>query len=207
MTRRQNPTMPRSDFGFLLVEGGDESALCRNLAGASHSLCCWKVDGRDFVPLAQLAKNDPNFRFARSIGVVLDVENDLAAARAIAQDALNVFGATESFVHGELTGSPRMGTFLLPNDQDNGAIETLCRRAVRDQALATCTDALVACAGQPPHAANVNARANEDKGWLRAYLGMISPPDLRFHQALEHPQGIDLGHDAFAPLRAFVSAL
>jgi hypothetical protein len=204
---KPNPTMPSSEFGFLLVEGGDEVMLCQMLAGGQiPSLCCWKAGGRDFVSQARLAKNDPNFHFARSIGIVLDAEYDLDAAHKVAQDALNIFGATEAFVHGKLTGSPRMGGFLLPNGRDEGAIESLCRSAVRDQELAACTDALVACA-EHPHAANLNAQANEDKGWLRAYLGMISPPDLRFHQALKHPQGIDLNHGVFDPLRQFLLAL
>lgn len=207
MTKRQNPTMPSSEFGFLLVGGGDELSLCQHLAGGPKpSLWCWNAGGRDFAAQARLAKNDPNFRFARSVGIVLDAEHDLAAARMAAQDALNVLGATNAFVHSELTGSPRMGVFLLPDGQAAGAIETLCRSAVRDQKLAACTDALVACAGQP-HAANINARANEDKGWLRAYLGMISPPDRRFFQALDHPQGIDLNHSVFDPLRQFLRAL
>lgn len=58
-----------------------------------------------------------------------------------------------------------------------------------------------------PHATHGNPRAAEDKGWLRAYLGMISDPALRFHQAFEHRQGIDATHAAFASLRAFILAL
>lgn len=58
-----------------------------------------------------------------------------------------------------------------------------------------------------PHAAHGNSRAAEDKGWLRAYLGMMLEPDLRFHQAFEHPQGIDAAHAAFAELRTFVLSL
>jgi hypothetical protein len=52
-----------------------------------------------------------------------------------------------------------------------------------------------------------NARAAEDKGWLRAYLGMLAEPDRRFHQALDHSHGIDPSHAAFAPLRDFVLRL
>jgi hypothetical protein len=36
---------------------------------------------------------------------------------------------------------------------------------------------------------------------------MISDPDLRFHQALEHPQGIDATHAAFTALQTFLLAL
>ena len=109
-------------------------------------------------------------------------------------------------VHGVLAGSPRLGAFLTPDGASSGAIETLCRGAVRSPGLAACVDQLVDCAGMP-HATHSNPRVAEDKGWLRAYLGMILEPDLRFHQAFEHPQGIDATHAVFASLRAFILAL
>lgn len=207
MSRRQNPPMPTTAFGLLLVEGGDELAACRVVAGqAWSSLCGWKADGRDLPNLARLARNDPNFRFARSVGVVLDIENDVAAAQSLANETLVALGATSPVVHGVLNGSPPLGAFLTPDGTNPGAIETLCRQAVRDPRLAACVDQLIGCAGTP-HAAHGNPRVAEDKGWLRAYLGMILEPDLRFHQAFDHPQGIDAQHAAFASLRAFVLAL
>lgn len=207
MRRHQNPPMPATAFGLLLVEGGDELAACRILAAATWSgLCGWKADGRDLPNLARLARNDPNFRFARSVGVVLDIESDLVAAQNLANDTLAVFGATGPVMHGALSGSPPLGAFLTPDGANPGAIETLCRQAVRDPRLAACVDQLLGCAGTP-HAAHGNPRVAEDKGWLRAYLGMILEPNLRFHQAFDHPQGIDAQHAAFASLRAFVLAL
>jgi hypothetical protein len=181
MTRRQNVSMPSSSFGLLLVEGGDEMAVCKVLAGAAWTgLCCWKAEGRDLANLSRLAKRDPNLGAARSIGIVLDVEDDLVTAQQIATEALGVLG-TASFAHGVLTGTPRVGAFLSPDGTAVGSLETLCRQAVRDSALATCVDQLVTCAGIP-HGAGNNARAREDKGWLRAYLGMTSAPELRFYR-------------------------
>lgn len=208
MTRRQNPPLPRSEFALLLVEGGDEVAICQILAGQTRGpLCCWKADGRDLPGLAQLAKNDASFRHARSVGVVLDAEHDLAAARELAHDTLSVLGATGPLAHAVLTGaSPQIGVFLTPDGASRGAIETLCRRAVKNRELAACVDQLVSCAGAP-HAAHGNPQVAEDKGWLRAYLGMIEDPTLRLHQAFERQDGIDAEHPAFAPLRAFLRAL
>jgi len=208
MKRRENPPMPATEFGLLLVEGGDERAICEVLAGSAwNQLCCWKADGRRDLPTqARLAKNDPNFRYARSVGVVLDVENSIQDAYALANKTLAVFGAGGTAVQGILTGSPRLGAFLTPDGASLGAIETLCRCAVRDQNLASCVDQLVNCAGMP-HAAHGNPRAAEDKGWLQAYLGMTLEPGLRFHQAFNHPQGIDATHAAFDSLRAFILAL
>src|SRR5262249_40169984 len=98
-------------------------------------------------------------------------------------------GATGPAVHGVLSGSPLLGVFLTPDGANPGAIETLCRQAVRDLRLAACVDQLIGCAGTP-HAAHGNPRVAEAKGWLRAYLGMILEPNLMFHQAFDHPQGI-----------------
>jgi hypothetical protein len=208
MTRRQNRPLPSAEFGLLLVEGGDELAVCEVLAGDAWSgLCGWTADGRESLPgLARLATLDPNFARARAVGIVLDAESDLETARRLAIETLDVLGPTRAFVHGALRGEPRIGAFLSPDGSGPGSIETLCRRAVRDRALADCIDQLVECAGAP-HRAHSNPHAAADKGWLKAYLGMTLAPDLRFHQELRHPQGIDPAHPAFIPLREFILAL
>lgn len=138
--------------------------------------------------------------------MVLDAENSVEDALALAEETLANVGVPGAAVHGVLSGTPRAGVFVTPDGASHGAIETLCRRAVKDERLAGCVDALVACAGSP-HADRINSRVAEDKGWLRAYLGMLAEPDLRFHQAFAHPQGIDVMHPAFAPLRGFLLAL
>ncbi|HUE27810.1 MAG TPA: DUF3226 domain-containing protein, partial [Solirubrobacteraceae bacterium] len=116
---------------------------------------------------------------------------------------LAVFGALDTPAHGVLSGSsPRVGAFYSPDGASHGCIESLCRRAVRNAALAACVDQLVTCAGSP-HA----LQAREDKGWLHAYLGMTADPKLRFHQAFAALDGIDPAHVAFDPLRAFLRAL
>jgi hypothetical protein len=207
MSLRPRQRMPSTPFGLLLAEGGDEIAVCRVLAGsAGADLCCWNAGGRDLPNQARLALADPNFRFARSVGVVLDIEGDLAGTRHLAAETLAIFGATAPLVHGVLAGGPpRLGAFLSPDGLGPGSIETLCRAAVHDRALAACVDQLVGCAGSP-HRDRANARVAEDKGWLKAYLGMLPEPDLRFHQAFV-PGGIDADHAAFDALRAFVRSL
>jgi len=193
--------MPPRPFGFLLVEGGDEQGVCAAVAGPIvwGGLWCWNAQGRDkLVREAALAAKDPNFSFARSAGIVLDVEDDPAAAHALAAGALAALGGT---------GTARaLDAFLSPDGMSHGSIETLCRRAVRDAALAACVDALVGCAGHP-HASQRNAQVAADKGWLKAYLSMLADPTLRFHQAFSTAGGIDPAHPTFDPLRAFLGKL
>lgn len=203
---QKNPAFPAAPFGLLLVEGGDERAVCQAIAGpaAWSNLVCWNAQGRDqIVKLAALAALDPNVHNVRSVGVVLDMEDAGVVAHDIARRALAVFGATWAPAHGELQGSsPRLGAFLSPDGVAKGCIETLCRKAVSDMKLAACVDALVVCA-RAPH----SVQAHADKGWLRAYLGMCADPNLRFHQALMASDGIEPTHAAFDPLRAFLQAL
>lgn len=207
MSLRPQQRMPSTPFGLLLAEGGDEIAVCKVLAGsAGASLCCWNAGGRDLPNLARLAVADANFGHARSVGVILDIEDDLSSAQQLAAETLEILGATSPFAHGVLAGgAPRLGAFLSPDGFGPGSIETLCRQAVHDRTLAACVDQLIACAGAP-HGNRANARVAEDKGWLKAYLGMLPEPDLRFHQAFV-PGGIDASHAAFDALRAFVRAL
>jgi hypothetical protein len=199
--------MPDMPFGLLLVEGGDELALCEAVAGPEvwQDLVCWKGDGRDALPrLATLARLDPHFARARSVGLVLDMEEDMEAARAMAEQTLKVFGGTGAPVHGVMSGSaPRLGAFLAPDGQRLGSIEHLCRQAVRSPELARCVDELVACA----RTAHANT-AHADKAWLNAYLSMLPDPRRRFHQAIAPLKGgIDPAHTAFEPLRSFLRSL
>jgi uncharacterized protein DUF3226 len=207
MSRRPLPPFPSIPFGLLLVEGGDERWLCEAVAGPAvwQGLVCWYGSGRSDLPaLAALAARDPSFGNARSVGLVLDLEDDPKGAYRLAEETLAAFGATTHPVHGLLAGNPcKQGAFLAPDGKAPGSIEHLCQLAVRNQTLSACVDALVGCA-QPAHATAAMAA----KGWLNAYLAMCPDPKLRFHQAFDPGVGgIDPSHLVFEPLRNFLQSL
>nr|WP_253900044.1 DUF3226 domain-containing protein [Corallococcus carmarthensis] len=191
---------------MLLVEGGDEQKLCEAIAGPTmwSGLVCWKASGRADLPnLAKLATLDPSFGHARSVGVLLDMEDNLEEAHALVQRTLAALNVTTPFVQGSFVpgAAPKVGVFLSPDGQQRGSIDGLCKQAVRDSALASCVDTLVTCAGQPH-----TTEARKLKGWLDAYLAM-QPEPLRLHQALNGSKVFDLTHAVFDPLRAFLQAL
>jgi hypothetical protein len=201
--------MPAQPFGLLLVEGGDERAVCEAVAGPATwaNLICWKGKGRnDLDEVARLAKLDANYSHARAVGVVLDVEESLVEAQNIVSRVFGKFGAAFQG-HGAFSQtSPPIGAFISPNGMDHGSIESLCRRAVRSPSLAACVDQFVICSGSP-HANLLNAQAKSDKAWLNAYLSMLPDPSLRFYQAFSSADGIDPMHSAFDDLRAFLQSL
>ncbi|NNC17161.1 hypothetical protein HRD49_09235 [Corallococcus exiguus] len=201
-----NGPFPTRPFGLLLVEGGDEQKLCKAVAGPTvwSGLVCWKASGRAALPtLAKLALLDPSFDHARSVGVLLDMEDDLAETHALIERIRAALNVTTPFVHGAFVpgAAPKVGIFVSPDGQQTGSIDGLCKQAVRNPALASCVDTLVACAGQPH-----TTQARGMKGWLDAYLAM-QPEPLRLHQALDNSKVFDLNHAAFTPLRAFLQAL
>jgi hypothetical protein len=156
------------------------------------------------MPLARVAKLAPNFGYVRSVGLVLDTEDDPHAALKLAEEILAEFGNSLPLVHGTVAGQIlRCGVFLSPDGQSAGSTEGLCRAAVRDLKVAACVDALVACS-KVPHP----TQARAEKAWLQSYLAMFPEPH-RFHDAFDPKKGlsIDPAHPAFDPLRNFLRSL
>lgn len=207
MNLRKRPSFPGKPFGLLLVEGGDEESLCEAVAGPTiwAELCCWKASGRDDLrALARAAKLEPNFGHARSVGLVLDAEDDPRAALKLAGEVLAELGNSLPVAHGTVAGQPlRFGVFVSPDGQAAGSIEVLCRAAVRDPKLAACVDALTACA-TAPHPTQALAA----KGWLQAYFAMFPVPH-RFHDAFDPKKGgsLEAAHPVFDALRGFLRSL
>jgi hypothetical protein len=200
------PPFPTKPFGLLLVEGGDEQKLCEAIAGPTvwSGLVCWKASGRTDLPsLAKLATLDPSFSHARSVGVLLDMEDDPEETQGILEKTLAALNVTSPVGHGAFVvgAAPRVGVFVSPDGQQRGSIEGLCMQAVRNPTLATCVDTLVTCAGRPH-----TTEARKLKGWLDAYLAM-QPEPTRLHQALNDSKVFDLSHQAFDPLRTFLQTL
>lgn len=108
MSTRENAPLPSTPFALLIVEGGDEVSLCRALNPGSD-LVFWNARGRDNITvLAALAAKDPNIAGARSVSVLLDVEEDAVAARSLAFEALKHFDpAVVPALRGLNAGLPR----------------------------------------------------------------------------------------------------
>jgi hypothetical protein len=204
MKHTNAPIPASSKCGLLLVEGGDERAVCRALVDQATwaKVHCWQASGReDLPPLGALAARDPNFANAQSIGILLDAEDDFLAAQALAIQTVTALGGTAS-VERVFSGTPRIGFFIAPELGVAGCIETLCKRAVRSAAISTCVDSLVACVA-PAHV----TVGQQDKAWLKAYSSMLDNPNLRFHQVFDDPQGIDPAHMVFDQLKKFLADL
>jgi hypothetical protein len=206
MSARKQPSLPNKPFALLLVEGGDEEAVCSYVAGTHWAtITCLRANGRrKLLPeIALIASKDQNFHFARSVGVVLDAEESVPDSILLATETLKNVGLGVTATHGTiLAGHPRLGAFIAPDGTSKGSIESLCKLSIKDPAHGSCVDALVTCA-KPAHSTVARAA----KGWLEAYLGMMAEPSTRLHQAFEASDGLDASALVFDPLRTFLQSL
>lgn len=197
---RQKRTCPPGARTSFLVEGGDEERACVAILGGPGGAFWMTLDGQSGVAVnVANATKDPGWSGIENIGVILDVEENLATARALAESVFIQLGRGTPSGPGvvEADSIGKIGYFLLPDNVANGALESLLKRSA-DPAVQACVDALFVCT--PNVGANT---AQRDKAWLSAYLAAKSGKG-RLDQAWP---ALDAAHPSFDPLRSFLQAL
>ena len=207
-TSGRHGTRIRSDR-LLLVEGKDEvnlfDALMKHCLDADPPLQVIDAGGKDRFPknlraLYTAARALPSLR---AIGVVRDADDDAAGAFRSVCDHVRNAGYEPPAVHGEFSdATPSIGVFIVPNGEDPGAIETLCRRSREGDEVGRCVDEYLRCLD-----GNEAIRSmNEDKSFAHAYLAVMEDPVARVGEGAR--QGVwDFESAAFAELSEFVREL
>ena len=207
--RRLTPAnLVRSDR-LLLVEGKDEvnlfDALMQHCLDAEPTVQVIDAGGKDRFPknLRALHTLAHAHRSLLAIGVVRDADNDAAGAFRSVCDHVGNAGYEPSAVHGEFSdATPSIGVFIVPNGEEPGAIETLCRRSKEGDAAAACVDEFLNCLDE--HAAMRSI--NVDKSFAHAYLAATENPVARVGEgAMQGAWNFD--SPAFAELADFLREL
>ena len=194
---------------LLLVEGMDEvnlfKALMGHLFGAEARIQVIDAGGKDSFPrrlnaISTAAQTRPTLR---AIGVVRDADDDPAGAFAsVCQQLRNVDYAPPAG-HGKFSDAvPSIGVFIVPDGNEPGAIETLCRRSKEDDKVAMCVEEYLSCL----HEHEAMKSRNVDKSFAHAYLAAMEDPVARVGEAAR--QGTwDFGSPVFAELSEFLRQL
>ena len=195
---------------LLLVEGRDEVNLFD--AFIRHSL----VDGPD-IQVIDVGGKDKTFRrklkaiqiaslavpTLRAIGVVRDADCNARGAFESICSGIRSANYEPPESHGEFSHSvPAIGVFIVPDGEEQGAIETICRRSVRGDDTTTCVDEYLHCLQD--HDAMYSR--NADKTFAHAYLAARRDPMARVGEGAL--QGVwDFKSPAFAELSEFLRQL
>lgn len=191
---------------ILLVEGNDDdrviASLLSHMYPAERPIQIIVSDGSSkFESLVDLLSKQASFRSLKTIGLVLDA--DLSAADAF-QKASGVFrkvGLAPPVAAAQFSsGTPAVGIFVMPGDGAQGALETLCLRAIEDESVYPCIQKFVDCLGQ----LGLDI-ANLDKARVKAYLASLN--GIRLVGEAANSGRLNLQHSAFDALRLFLQEM
>ena len=201
-------TQISSDW-LLLVEGKDEvnlfNALMRHRFDAEPQIQVIDAGGvnkfpRNLNAIRTAAQTRPTLR---AIGVVRDADNDAADAFASVCGQIRDAGYEPPAGHSEFSNDvPSIGVFIVPDGNEPGAIETLCRRSKEGEEATKCVEEYLNCLVER----GAMRSTNVDKSFAHAYLAGMEDPVARVGEGAR--QGAwDFGSPAFAELSEFLRVL
>ncbi len=164
---------------LLLVEGKDEEAFFKIFLKKK------KIDGieiissggkEQFQKLLPIIKKATGFDGVNSLAVIHDSDNDAQAAfqricSILINNNLNSPQEVSSFV----SGSPRVGVFIIPDGENTGKLESLCLSTVKSEGIIKCIDSFIACIEQESNSNSNGWKKPKDihKARCRAFLSAM----------------------------------
>ncbi len=191
----------------LLVEGKDQRNFFNEFM---LHLDCQGIQVQDFGGITDLRTflgqfvKAPDFgSVVESVGIVRDAEGDANAAWQSVQSALRGAGIPVPAGVGQRSAaSPYVTVLILPGDGNPGMLETVLNRTFSDDPVNTCIDNFFACVERLP-GKKIHI---PDKARARAYMWTRENPHVSVGVAAQAGYW-DFDHEAFAPLRSFLTAL
>jgi hypothetical protein len=145
----------------------------------------------------------PGYQNVVAIGITRDADGNVAQTFQSVGGLLGNAGLPTPAAAGQVTaGPPRVGVFLMPDNQRPGMLEDLCLDAVQSDGAISCVTDYFKCVDQRAKRQPNNMAKARVHAWLASQL----EPDRRLGEAAK--AGIWPWHDAaFAPLIQFLQAL
>lgn len=137
-----------------------------------------------------------------AIAVTRDADGNAKAAFRSVQGALKEAQLPAPGRMGDIAqGPPRVHVLVLPNNEQRGMLETLCKESLVHAGAARCVDDFLSCMNDHGKLAN-----NRDKAWVYSWLAAVKPPTERVGLAAK--QGLwDFSSAAFKPLIELLEVL
>jgi hypothetical protein len=89
----------------------------------------------------------PNFSKVQLFGIVRDADNNIEDAfKSICQILKNNNYMPPDKPNTFSSGAPKVGIYIMPNNKDDGMLEDLCLKTVKDSPLIECIEELIECA-------------------------------------------------------------
>ena len=191
---------------LLFVEGYDELALYRALAAHLRisDMQVITFGGKDNLKVELEATCVlPGFAEVRSVGIVRDADCSPEGAFCSVQCALRQAIPKLRVPSKPLQWTravPRVGIFIQPSPQANGALETMCLKAVEADAAMSCVNQLFECLKR----GKVPSPKNLPKAKAYAFLATRPEPGKRIGEAGSY---WNWESDAWDSVKTFLAAM
>jgi len=105
----------------------------------------------------------------------------------------------------KIDSSPRLGVFIMPDNQGTGMLETLCLHTLNRQQIESCIDEFISCFSQVMQQDEIE-KFNEPKARVQSYLSSRAP--IVNSLGLAAQRGFwDLSHSCFDDIKIFLYTL
>ena len=190
----------------LLVEGNDQRNFFEALL---KHLNCQDIQIHNFGGVDELPAflrgftGSTGYSSVTSLGIVRDAEGDENSAWQSVQSALQRAGMPVPARVGQRSAEiPYVSVLILPGGNQPGMLETVLNQTFSDDPVNTCINDFFACVERLP-----GKRIHiPDKARARAYMWAREKPHVSVGVAAQAGYW-DFSHEAFAPLRSFLTAL
>jgi len=166
---------------LLLVEGKDDALFMEAFLKYlnRHTFEIWPLGRSDFKENFAVLRKISGFSKIKSIGVVRDADLNPEGAFQSVCSALNNCGIAAPTRPGvPSSGTPIVRIMIMPDENSNGMIETLCMRSVRNDPVMPCVESYFKCLQGIGKAHN-----RMDKARIHVYLASREDPSKRLGES------------------------
>lgn len=184
------------------VEGKDDISFVEVLLDhlSIRSIQVIELGGKDnFKRIIPALKNTPGFDKVSKFGIIRDADSNPNDALKSVQSALAKAGFAQPQKANEFAyGSPSVGVFIMPGNEDTGMLEDLCLQSIEDSPETACIDTFFDCVGK-------EKIKHLSKAKVQAYLA--TQPQLVNRLGLGAKKGYwNLDHNCFTEFASFLKA-
>jgi len=191
---------------LLLVEGDHDKIFFEKLLEYLQisDIQVEQVGGKpNFGPIINLLVSDDRFHELETLAIIRDADNNPNGAFQSLKGALERANINAPSRPLDITSSmPKASIFILPDNLNEGELETLCINAVSSEPIYSCVDDYFDCIKN----VTKQSHPNVAKAKIQAYLA--SKPDGSIHFARAAQKGYwPWGNDAFQEITNFLLQL
>lgn len=194
---------------LLIVEGKDEAgfinALIRSLGLPMPQI--ESIDGNEkFKPEFSAFWYSGDNSIVKKLGIIRDAEkNQAGSAHTSVCATLKSLGIPIPRNPGEIlnSGDMKIGTFIMPNNENAGMLETLCLTSIENDAVSKCIDKYFECFSSQIDP-NYYKKINKPKAKILAYLATKFPYSNSIDIASQKGH-FDFSNSVFNDIKKFIN--